>query len=67
MYYIELTQSGSRIMVNMATVLFIEPNTMGASIHIGKHVLYVDNSYEEIQDILFRRQGGIINSVKLTK
>lgn len=67
MYYIELTQSGSRIMVNMATVLFIEPNTVGASIHIGKHTLYVDNSYEEIQDILFRHQGGIINSVKLTK
>lgn len=67
MYYIELTQSGSRIMVNMDAVAFIEPSAIGVSIHIGKHVLYVDNSYEEIQDILFRRQGGIINSVKLTK
>ena len=67
MYYIELTQSGSRIMVNMDAVAFIEPNAMGVSIHIGKHVLYVDNSYEEIQDILFRRQGGIVSPVKLTK
>ena len=67
MYYIELVQSGSRIMVNMDAVAFIEPSTTGASIHIGKHVLYVDNSYEEIQDILFRHQGGIINSIKLTK
>ena len=67
MYYIELTQSGSKIMVNMDAVAFIEPSAIGVSIHIGKHVLYVDNSYEEIQNILFRRQGGIVSPVRLTK
>lgn len=67
MYYIELIQNKNKVMVNMANVLFIEPNVTGASVHIGKHTLYVSNSYEEIQDILLKRQGGIINSVRLTK
>lgn len=67
MYYIELVQNESKLMVNMDAVAFIEPNTMGASIHIGKHTLYVNNSYEEIQDILFRHQGGIVSPVRLTK
>lgn len=67
MYYIELKQDESRVLINMDTVAFIEPNTVGASIHIGKHILYVDNSYGEIKDILFRRQGGGMNPVRLTK
>lgn len=67
MYYIELKQDDSRVLINMDTVAFIEPNAAGSSVHIEKHTLYVNNSYEEIKDILFRRQGGGMNPMRLTK
>ena len=67
MYYIELTQNGDKIMVNMDNVLSIEPSAIGTSVYMEKRILCVDESYEEIRNILFKHQGGIISPVRLTK
>lgn len=67
MYYIELKQDDSRVLININTITFIKPNEAGSSVHIGRHVLYVNNSYEEIKDLLFRRQGGVMNPMRLMK
>ena len=64
--YMELTQNGYKILVNMNNVLFIEPSALGSSVHIGGHTLVVDDDYEKIRDLL-KHQNKIINPIKLTK
>lgn len=65
--YMELTQNGYKILVNMNNVLFIEPSALGSSVHIGGHTLVVDDDYEKIRSILLKHQGGIVSPVRLTK
>lgn len=64
--YMELTQNGYKILVNMNNVLFIEPSALGSSVHIGEHTLVVDDDYEKIRSILLKHQGGV-SPVRLTK
>lgn len=66
--YMELTQNGYKMLVNMNNVLFIEPSALGSSVHIGEHTLVVDDDYEKIRDLL-KHQGGIVSPVpvRLTK
>lgn len=65
--YMELTQNGYKILVNMNNVLFIEPSALGSSVHIRGHTLVVDDDYEKIRSILLKHQSGIVSPVRLTK
>ena len=55
--YIQAHSNEMKILINLEQVLYIAPSNFGAVVYFEKNTIDIDESFEEIRDLILKNGG----------